>query len=170
MGRNLILGIFSLAILTAGITGMKRLRYIERSAWVFKTNNEQSFRRDRFNRGGDDGREFRPGTEDFSEGRRPDFRNIPDSVRQRMFAEREFRTQNDSLREGQTRTFTRDREPFRDGSFERGGRRGHNFRRSRTIQLGNVGWFLSVFAGFSLITIYLDKLFRTINNRNKGNR
>ena len=36
---------------------------------------------------------------------------------------------------------------------------GREFRDGRNISLGTVGWFLAVFAAFTVISIYLDKAY-----------
>ncbi|HPF51639.1 MAG TPA: hypothetical protein PK335_08680 [Draconibacterium sp.] len=168
MKKKIITGILSLAILVAGILGFSRLRYLERSIWIFKSNSGQSFRGDRFGREGHDGREFRTRPENYTRGDQPDFRNLPDSVRQKMLTERNLRFENDTLREGKIRSFPDDRSEFREGRPDNDSRRGHDFRRGNHVQLGNVSWFLAVFAGFTVLTIYTDNLIKRKNkNLNK---
>ena len=161
--------VISLAILATGMIGFSRLRYFERSAWVFKTGNEQAFQRNRGSRGGFEEREFRTRPENYRQGDRPDFRNLPDSVRQRIIAERNLRLENDTIKEGRTRTFPGDRGEFRERRFEKDQGRGYDFRRGNSIRLGNVSWFLAVFAGFAVLTIYMDKLFKWKNKKRKNN-
>ena len=161
MTRKIIFGILAIAILVVGIMGFKRLRFYERSAWVFKTNSEQSFRRGRFERGGNEGREFRSRPENFREGERPDFRNLPDSVRQRMLAERFGGQAPDSLRRGSVRSAPGER----DASGERNFRRDGRGRGGSDVRLVSVGWFLAVFAGFTVVTVYLDKIIKLIRRK-----
>jgi len=157
----------SIAILIVGIIGFNRLHYFERSARIFKTNSTQSFRRGHFDRGGEEGRNFRPQRGTFDENPRHDFQNLPDSLQQKMIKENEFSAVNDSIREGRTRAFSDDRGEFRErGSGDRG-RGGHDFRRGKNIQLGNVGWFLAVFAGFTLITFLIDDKICSIRRKKK---
>jgi len=174
MVRKISLIIFSAAILFAGFTGAKRLRYWERSVWIFKISEQQ----DRFDRrgGGNYGRpeESRnDGERDRSarfEGERErSDRQRPVVFRDSIRAEFELRERSirqpgrnepDSLRH-QLRVGVI--EPTETGSFERGradrdqhGRGG--FRGRKKVSLRNVGWFLAVFASFTVIIIYQDKL------------
>ena len=157
--------VISLAIIATGIIGFSRLRYFERSILIFKTGNEQAFQHDRGNRGNLEQREFRPGREDFDNGGRPDFNNLPDSVRQRMMAVRNARTENDTLRAGRSESFQDGRGEFSERRLDSDGRRGHDFRRGNSIQLGNVSWFLAVFAGFAVLTIQIEKLIKRKNKK-----
>ena len=161
MTRKIIFGIIALVILAIGIMGFKRLRFYERSAWVFKTNTEENFRRGRFERGGNERREFRPRPENFQEGERPDFRNLPDSVRQRLLAERFGREVPDSLQRGTFRSVPGDR----NASGQRDIRRDRRGRGGSAIRLISVGWFLAVFAGFTVVTIYLDTFIKMIRKK-----
>lgn len=167
MRKKIINGILSAAILITGIIGFARLRYWERSIWIFKTNNEQSVRGGRFERGGHEGREFRPGPEDFRENGRADFRSLPDSVQQRIMRERGFPNQNDSIARGGANAFPGDRDQFRDRRPGEEGRGGHDFRRGKSVQLSNVSWFLAVFAGFTLITVYFEIIVRAFKQKRK---
>lgn len=163
MSRKIVNGIISLVIIIAALYGLSRLSFIERSIWIFKTNNEQNTRRGGIERGGHEGRDFRARPQDFERKERINFENLPDSIRQQMIAERGARIQNDSIREGQAQTFSRERGDFR------GRVQGHDFRRGKSVQLANVGWFFIVFAGFSVVTIYLDMLTKWIKTR-KNNK
>jgi hypothetical protein len=157
MFKKIIYGIISAAIIIAGVNAMNKLRYIERSTRVFKTNNLQDFRREGFKRGARDGREFRA----RPEGERSNFRNLPDSVRQRMITERQLRAFPDSTRISRSREFP-DGKDFRES---RGGHR--DFRRGRSIQLGEVGWFLAVYAGFTVVTINNNSFIKLLRKRKK---
>ncbi|MCY1723030.1 hypothetical protein OU798_21965 [Prolixibacteraceae bacterium Z1-6] len=159
MAKKITIGILSLGIIITGIMAMNRLRFIERSMWIFKFNNEQTFNRGFDRHGGNFERERNERSREYE---RPDFRNIHDSVRQRIFAEREFRSAPDSLREGRTRPLPGDRDSFRKDGFKRGS----HGRGGNTVHLNTVGWFLAVFALFTLVTLYIDK-FITYRRRNK---
>jgi len=166
MLKRIITITISVAIIIAGIIGFNRLRYFDRSVRIFKMDNEQSFRGGRFERGGEEGHNFRPQRGTFDENRRQDFQNLPDSV-QRILREREFPAANDSIREGRIGAFPGDRGEFRERGTGDRGRGGHDFRRGKSVQLGNVGWFLSVFAGFTLITVLVDDKICSIRRRKK---
>ncbi|HYQ56437.1 MAG TPA: hypothetical protein VEP89_03740 [Draconibacterium sp.] len=169
MSKKIITGIISLVIVIAAINGLSRLRFIERSAMIFKTNSEQNARRGRFERGNRGGRDFRPRQEDFRQRERSGIENLPDSVQQAVIAERDTSTDNNSFRDRQARTFSGDRNDFSNRRPENRGRRGHDFRRGNNIRLGNVSWFFIVFAGFAVFTIYIDLLAKWIKRRIKNN-
>lgn len=162
MNRKIINAIVSLAIVIAAIYGLSRLRFIERSIWIFKTNNVQNTRRGGFERGGREGGDFRARPQDFGGRERINFENLPDSVRQQLIAERGARMENDSLRQSQAQNITRGRGDFRGGH-------GRDTRRGNDVRLANVGWFFIVFAGFSVVTIYLDMLTKWVKSR-KNNK
>jgi len=167
MIKKILTAIISLAIIITGIIGFSRLRYWERSVWIFKMNNEQTFRGGRFERGGPPNRNFRPQEGDLRAGDRPDLRNLPDSVRQRMIEERGLRTETDSLRQGRTGAVPGDRKEFNGRRPERDGRQGRDFRGGNSIRLRNVLWFLAVFSLAALLTIYIDKLLKSVRKRKK---
>lgn len=158
MNRKIINGIISLAIVIAALYGLSRLRFIERSIWIFKTNDMQNTRRGGPERGGE-GRDFRARPQDFGRQERINFENLPDSVRQRLIAERGARFENDSTRERQAQNVTRGRGDFR------GRGQGRDFRKGSSIRLANVSWFFIVFAGFTVVTIYLDMLTKWIKRK-----
>jgi hypothetical protein len=159
MSRKIINGIISLAIVIAALYGLSRLRFIERSIWIFKTNDMQNTRRGGFERGGREGRDFRARSQDFGGRERQNFENLPDSVRQRLLAERGARVENDSLRESRALNVTGERGDFR------GRGQGRDFRRGQSVRLVNVGWFFIVFAGFTVVTIYTDILLKLIKRK-----
>lgn len=161
MSRKIINGIISLAIVVAALYGFSRLRFIERSIWIFKTNDMQNTRRGGFERGGREGRDFKARPQDFGEREQQNFENLPDSVRQRLIAERGARFENDSLRESRIRTVTREKGDLK------GRGHGRDFRRGSSVRLVNVGWFFIVFAGFTVVTIYLDMLLNLIKRKKK---
>jgi len=167
MLRRIITITISLAIIIAGIIGFNRLHYFDRSARIFKTNSTQSYRGGHFDRGGEEGRNFKSQRGTYDENQQRNFQNLPDSLQQKMIGENEFASANDSTREGRTRAFAGDRSEFRErGSGDRG-RGGHDFRRGKSVQLGSVGWFLAVFAGFTLITILIDDRICSIRRQKK---
>lgn len=162
MSKKIINGIISLAIVIAALYGLSRLRFIERSIWIFKTNDMQNTRRGGFERGGREGRDFRTRPQDFGGRERINFENLPDSVRQRLIAESGARSEIDSTRERRAQNITQRRGDFRGGH-------GRDFRRGSSVRLANVGWFFIVFAGFSVVTIYLDMLLKLIKRKKKQN-
>ncbi len=168
MFREISVAIITIVIIVIGIIAFNRLGYWERSVRIFKMNSEQSFDR-RFprERNGSD-RDFnRERFEGSREGfERPDFENMPDSVRQRIIVERGFSSQTDSMQQSRMREFRGDRNNLR-GSFERNGRDGRNFRRGESVQLRNVLWFLAVFAGFTAVSAFLDKGIKQFRKRKK---
>ncbi len=162
MTKKIIVGILSLGIVVVGIMAMNRLRYIERSTWVFKVNNEQSFRgRSDRQHSELEQRTSHSRTDEFRRNERSSFENLPDSVRQRILAEREIRSAPDSLQEEKTKSYSGNRDSFRRDGYDG---RGHG-RRGNSVQLITVGWFLAVFALFTIVTIYIDKLFKYIHQR-----
>ncbi len=164
MVKKISLTIISLVILIAGIFAINNLHYWERSVRIFKMNSEHTEGRSFDRRGSHERFEREQGGRE-----RPDFRNMPDSVRQRIIAERSFQSSSDSLRQRSSRTFSREREALEGRGFDRGGHRGGKFRRGRNVNLGVVGWFLAVFVLFTLVTVYLDKTYKLIRRKNKGN-
>ena len=163
MSRKIINGIISLTIVVAAIYGLARLRFIERSIWIFKTNDMQNTRRGGFERSGREGRDFRARPQDFGGRERLNFENLPDSVRQRLIAERGARVENDSLRQSRVQTVTGERGDLR------GRGQGRDFRRGSSVRLVNVSWFFIVFAGFTVVTIYLDMMLNLIKRKKKQN-
>jgi hypothetical protein len=172
MTKKISFIILSVAIVVTGYFAFRNLNYWERSVRIFKMNSDQPFGRGR------EGFEGRGGFDrQRVEGQRFDrnaMRQIPDSLRKRLSeAERERL----AMREGTIPDSIRQR--FKAGdrrhgdrmSFEggrgRGGDRsgGGEFRNGRNISLGTVGWFLAVFAAFTVITIYLDKAFYLVRKR-----
>lgn len=174
MVRKISLIIISVAILFAGFTGAKKLRYWERSVWIFKIS-EQPVGFDRrgggnFNRpersrmeGERDRSERYEGQRERFDRARPgqftDSLRAENDLRERSYGRPE-RTMPDSLR---LELLNRDREGMERRSFngrgmdrDQHGRGG--FRGGKKVSLRNVAWFLAVFASFTVIIIYLDKL------------
>lgn len=162
MVKKITLIFISLVILIAGIIAFNNLHYWERSVRIFKMNSEQTEGRSFERRGSHERFEREQGARE-----RPDFRNMPDSVRQRIIAERGFQSSSDSLRQRSSRTFSGEREALEGRGFDRGGHRGGNFRRGRNVNLGDVSLFFAVFAAFTVVTIYIDKVLNIIRKREK---
>jgi hypothetical protein len=163
MAKRIDILILSTAVIVFGIIAFNRLHYWERSVRIFSMSKGQSIERglDR-HRGDFDGR-ARPGRLESSGNPfdRQNFRNLPDSVRQRILAERRAAMSSDNLH-----AFPAERENFRNLSFERDGRHGRgDFLRGNQIQLANVSWFLAVFALFIVVTIYLEKAHKLIQSK-----
>lgn len=179
--------IFSAAILVWGYLAFNRLNFWERSVRIFKMETDQPFY----------GRQGRGGFEDGDGDRRttrPDFRSMPDSVRQR-FASREgrrpegsaMREMPDSIRNrfeaGRGQQGLRQREipdslrrDYRSFNGERSGveaavrgdsGHGRGGFAGKKINLGNVWWFTAVFASFTIIVIYIDRLLVVLRKRKR---
>jgi hypothetical protein len=161
------------AVLITGFISLKRLNYWEKTVFIFKLNSSgQSFEgRGGRGPGGFDSREGferRPGQ---GEGTfRRERMNIPDSIRVRTEdggARFEGRLRNRPGRQG---VATRDTTYSGRGSFngrmrDMDGPGGRDFRGRNSINLNNVIYFLAVFAFFTVITIYLEKIFCLITRR-----
>jgi hypothetical protein len=168
MIRKLAYIIISAAILFSGYLAFQKLGYWNRSISIFNYKSGQSF-------GGRGGRGFegrgefmqREGFQRPEGGRgvegRPDLRNIPDSVRRRFEAGRQFqgdRVRNlpDSLRRNFPANGRRGEE-LQEGRMRGGEGRGRNdFRGGKKISLYNVRWFLAVFASFTVVALFIDKI------------
>ena len=165
MVKKISLIILSLAIVAAGIIGAIKLNYWQRSVSIFKVNSSEQ----QFGRGGRG-----PGMEGFGrgEGMRDGMRReLSDSIRQRFAGQgrpemRMERQRPDSL-------FRRvpGQDSFRgEGGLGRGSRIGdrhgeEDFRGGKKINLDTVGWFLAVFASFTVLTIYVDKAYCMVSKR-----
>ncbi len=173
--------ILAAAILVTGVIGFGKVAYWERSVRIFKTDSGTQFE-GRMGRGGG-GREFERGDFDRMErpgGRegfvRPEIRELPDSIRARFEAGegrsgQGMRGRNipDSLRQQRR---PQDGERTGRGSFEGGFRTGEGrgrgeFPGGKKINIRNVKWFLAVFALFTVIAIYLDKVICLIRRRKR---
>ena len=188
MIKKIIYAAIAIAVVVAGYIGVNRLSYWQRSIRIFSYDSNQAFggRGGRGFEGGFEGRGEFEGREGFQ---RPDFRQLPDSIRARFEAQggRPPREGNrnipDSLRQRNFRNFQGqapqgpnggvqnfEGRPQR-GGFEGGGREGERggFPGMKKVNLRNVWWFLAVFAAFSAITIYADKAYCLIKKRVKGN-
>ena len=172
MTKKISFIILSVAIVVTGYFAFRNLNYWQRSVRIFKMNSDQPFGRSR------EGFERRGGFDRLSnEGERFDrnaTREMPDSLRKRFGEAERVRpaiqegTVPDSIRQrfksGERRPG--DRMSFEGGRGRGGDRRGGNgFRDGRNINLGTVGWFLAVFAAFTVITIYLDKAYYLVRKR-----
>jgi hypothetical protein len=141
--------LLSVAIVVTGFFAFRNLNYWERSVRIFIMNSDQPFGRGQegFDRRGGFDRQRGVG-ERFD---RNAIRQMPDSIRQRFKA--------GDRRPG-------DRMSFEGGRGHGGERRGGGeFRDGRNVSLRTVGWFLAVFAAFTVITIYLDKAYYLIRKR-----
>jgi len=143
MVRKLIFSLLSLAIVITGAFAFRKLNYWERSVYIFDYREMDR----RFE--GRDGRrpaEFNRSRES-SDGR--EFRGRPDG---------EF-TEN---REGRSSFGPGDR--GRDGH---GHGRG-DFHGGKQIRLRNVLWFLAVFSAFTVVSVYLDRIWLRIRKQRQG--
>jgi len=154
--------VFVIAVIAAGYISLKKLNYLERSAAIFKLDSSSQAFEGRGGRGFGEQNGGRPA------GMRPGFReggersgrmNVPDSIRRRFQnydqrnAGREF-TRRDTVFMG------RGEFNGRPGGLEGFERRGD--RRGNTINLKMVGYYLAVFALFTLIVVYIEKGYRLI--------
>jgi hypothetical protein len=168
MVKRISILVFVAVIIGTGIIAMRRVNFISRSARIFNVaqleqqpgmGRERGGFEDRgrfqegqdFRRGGRQG-EFPDSMRAGFEGRMPPpgmgERNIPDSLRRKF--------------EG--------RERFGNGKGPEGAMRGGDFGRGRPgggskINLGSVGWYLSVFALFTLLAVYSDKAVSILRRR-----
>lgn len=137
MIKKISIIILSAGILVTGCFAFCKLSYYERSTRIFSINNsEQTFER-RIGRG--------PG-----EIERRDDRNIPDSLAQQF-----RRNEGDRTGRGQ----------FGGGMGRRDGHGRDEFSGGGKISLRNVGLFLAVFAGFTVIAVYAEKAICFVRKR-----
>jgi len=150
--KKISIAIVSLVIIIAGVFAFNKLHYWDRSARIFKLSSGQSFGRGSGHGRGDFESRNRRDRSDNSEGRtaRSEFRNIPDS-----------------LREGRSRSFSRDRIDSRERNFERSRQGRGNQRRGKDVQLRTVIWFLAVFSAFTVLTNYLDLVVKKVRGKRK---
>jgi hypothetical protein len=159
--------IISVVILVTGYFAFQKLGYWDKSIAILKFNSAQSY-------GGRPGRGFegrgefrqndgfrRPEGGRNGEGRQ-DFRNLPDSIRQRFEARRfdgeRGRNMPDSVRLSFAQN-GRAGHGMDEGRLRGGeGRERGEFRGGRRIYLNNVAWFLAVFSSFTVVALFLDKL------------
>ncbi|MGW8315040.1 MAG: hypothetical protein ACWGNV_05525 [Bacteroidales bacterium] len=159
--------ILSVVILAAGYYGATKLRYWERSIWVFKsaTPPQRFERRDRsFPREVP----LRDGTEQPRPSRDRAERPVPPE--NRSDAENSRSGQRAAQNSTQFRqNQERDSEvppSIRRGNFDNDRRGHHGPGRGKKISLGTVGWFLAVFASFTVITLYLDRITQRFRRKN----
>lgn len=164
MVKKIIYSAIALTILIFGYNSFNRLRYWDRSVQIFKMNSGPAFgrgferARPTFNRNSSGERNLRSGERVAI----PDFGNRPDSLRQ------QFRVQPDSVRQQNSAEIQRsDRGSFRGRGFDEGARRRGGFQQGRNIRLNTVYRFLAVFAALTVLTIYVDKLYKQIRRRKK---
>jgi hypothetical protein len=158
---------FAAIIVVTGIIAISKSDFMSRSARIFSVSfSEQNPGMGR-ERGDFEGRGRTLARQDYRRGDRPG--ELPDSVRAGFNGKvtpRGLRERNmsDSLRrQFEFREQFGGREGFREGS-EGGGikdggdlRRGRNHASSKKINLGSVGWYLSIFAFFTLLAVYTDR-------------
>lgn len=144
----------AIAVLTAGYLGFEKLNYWTRSARIFSYDKDQALN-GRSGRGGGRGEVRFDNRERGYRNFNPD-RAIPDSLRR-----------NEAFRRPERAEF--ERGSLVPGNFERrdprveSGRRDFgrgDARNGKKINLRNVWWFLAVFSGFTVVTIYSDKLVK----------
>ena len=195
MVRKISTVIIVLAVVAVGLVSFRKVNMWDRSAMIFKYKSSQQFSGRGMGRGrmgfegrgqfrSAEGNQQRPDRNINFEMRRPgpDFR--PDSASSnfnrrgdRSFQGRQF---PDSLRlQGRNNDFSmrgnigreREERTFR-GDFDRegGGRVRDGFRRGRRIYLKTVGWYLGVFALFTVVAIYLDKVWQLAKKHLSGNK
>jgi hypothetical protein len=169
MIRKIATLIFSVAIVVAGVIGFNKLRYWDRSKRIFVSNTAFGNRFEGWRGVPDGNMRFEGFPREAGGERRQGFENIPDSIRRRRpDSNRErFPAGADSLRRERAVGFRGNPGEFRRGGFGGRGERGGDFRRGGNVRLNNVYWFLSVFAGFVVLTIYLDKLAKFIRKKVK---
>lgn len=168
MIKKISLKIIALIIVLSGIVAFNQLHYWERSVQIFSSGSEQNFGRETDRRhGGSERSEFLERTnESGNRFERSDFRNLPDSIREKMISEGKFQELPDSLNRHRSHEDRPDRSSFGGENNFRDRRHGGSHR-GKSINLGNVGPFLAVFALFTLITIYSDSALKFFSRRKK---
>lgn len=180
MLRKISFAILSVAILVTGVIALRKLNYLDSSIWVFRLNSGQESERRQghgFGEGAGRGRSegFERRTRPGERPERPPMRELPDSIRERFtgrgrgqgMRERNF---TDSLRHEFPPEFRERGERIPPaGNFRNHDGRGRGyFREGSKINLGNVLWFLAVFASLTVITIYIDKTIKLFCRKKKS--
>lgn len=180
MLRKISFAILSAAILVTGVIALRKLNYLDSSIWVFRLNSGQVSERrmgQGFGEGAGRGRSegFERRTRPGERPERPPMRELPDSIRERFtgrgrgqgMRERNF---TDSLRHEFPPEFRERGERIPPaGNFRNHDGRGRGyFREGSKINLGNVLWFLAVFASLTVITIYIDKTIKLFCRKKKS--
>jgi hypothetical protein len=185
MLRRISYTVMAVVVLATGYTGFTKLRYWERSVWIFKTGNSSSAFEGR----------GRGGRGDLSRPDGNDTGSNEDMSNMFRIGPGRAREGSDAMQPGSGRRMPRGRgENFRrpenlpgrsridvrpspdslgrditarEGGFSRPGHEGEmrgsehrergGFQGGKQVRLRNVAWFLSVFAGFTVLTIYADK-------------
>ena len=137
MVRKISFAILSVAILVIGVMALRNLNYWESSVWIFKLNSDQLIK----GRTGH-GQGYGRGHAVFRDERRP---------------ERAEGIERQQSERGSTD----------EGFRQRRGRGRGDFRGGKKINLGNVLWYLAVFASFTVTVIYIDKSLRLFRKRKK---
>jgi hypothetical protein len=166
MVRKLLYFVITAAILVCGYLAVKRLSYWERSVRIFKTGSIENYQ-GRTGRGGGEFRQLPDSMRqrfDQRGGERPFMREMPDSIRRQFVG-------GGRGRSGRTSWTMPDstRREFREVDRVRSGReaavhgsRGYGRDGGRVVSkvnLGNVWWFMAVFASFTVIALWCDKLY-----------
>lgn len=168
MIKKIVIAILTVGILTTGIIANKRLRYFEKSSWVFRMDNPPAFIRERFNRGRNNPQvNVRPQSPESNEARE-NVEEISQSPPQQMNPQNEAIAESRGDRERRGRIAPgSDHETNRANNVVRRERGGHDIRRGNNIRLNNVGTFLASFAFFTLITIFIDAILRMRKRKRK---
>jgi hypothetical protein len=163
-------------VLVTGYISLKKLNYWERTVLIFKLNSSGQSFEGRGGRGmrGPEGREGFERRQGTGEGTHRGERMIaPDSMRIRFEGggqrfDRRVRNRPDSVFSGRMErrdTLYSGRGSFNGRMRDSDGRGGRDFRGRKSINLNNVLYFLSVFAFFTVIVIYLEKAICLITRR-----
>lgn len=179
MIKKLLYVLISLAVIVTGVYSFKKLDFYERSLRIFKAGNQTRFFEGRGDRGSD---RFRiPPDSIMSAGRfnRGGGRNIPDSLARRSGRPLPPEGFRNNGRGNEFRGMQRPGGEMRQGRQQPGneesgfvprgnrndGRRG--YFGGQKVRLANIWLFLSVFALFTVITLWTDRFVCLINRRRR---
>jgi hypothetical protein len=154
--------VFVIAVVAVGYISLKKLNYLERSFAIFKLDSSSQVFEGRGGRGfgeqnGGGHAGMRSGLREG--GERSGRINVPDSVR-RNFQNYDQRNIGREANRRDTVFIGRGEFNGRPGGHE--GFEGRGDRRGSTINLKMVGYYLAVFALFTLIVVYIEKGYRLI--------
>lgn len=168
MIKKIVIAILTIGILTSGIIANKRLRYFEKSSWVFRMDNPPAFIRERFNRGRSNPPvNVQPQPTESTEHRQV-AEPTQDSPRNQSNPQRETAVENGTERENRARIAPENsRDANGSNTVIRRERGGHDIRRGSNIRLNNVGTFLASFAFFTLVTIFIDSILKIRKRKRK---
>lgn len=175
MVRKILIPLFSLAVILTGAYAFRKLNYWERSVSIF---SYKTFDRNFEGRGGRGGRgpgEFErrgqrvPGEFEGRGDRVPrEFEGRSDRI-PGDFERRGDRSQGDfARRDAERRPEFEGRSDFGPGSRDGRGRGRGDSRRGKPVRLRNVLWFLAVFASFTALAVYFDRIYLKIRKRKFG--